>query len=117
MLLKKTDPDVDKLITYQHLKKGASPLCDQTAKFSDKTHYQILSEQKWYYITTIEKDIDYIFYYFGTTDEPDVLSTYTPIYKLEFISRSIVKPLAKSNLLKILYIALFALSICMFNLM
>lgn len=101
MLLKKTDDNVDKLITYQHLKKATSPLCDQTAKFTNKTHYQILSEKAWYYINEIEKDVNYIFYYFGTTDEPDVLSTYTPIYKLEFISRSIVKPLAKSNLLEV----------------
>jgi hypothetical protein len=52
--------------------------------------YQILSTDISFALTDIAVDKPYILYYFGSTDEPDVLSTYTPIYKVEFMSRGTI---------------------------
>lgn len=87
ILLKKAG--MDTAMTYQHIRLGKNPLnATEEPVIIYKKYYASINEDFFVIMPDMIKDQTYVLYFFGTSQDPNLVPAFSPIYKYEFIIRS-----------------------------
>jgi hypothetical protein len=102
-------PGLDQALTYQHVRLGINPQAtNSTPVLVHRQVFASINDDFKLDMPEMTKDQTYVLYYFVTSQDPNLLPAFSPLYKYEFIIRS---KTVTGKLAHLLHAGIFALGL------